>query len=93
MASRITGRHKQRENTRHKEFCYNLGHKCWICQNLFKLERKLYKVTEGPFPIIKVNDNGTVYINCRDYLETVHIRRLKPRRELGTNDNDNDEQG
>jgi len=68
----------QRENTKRKPHIYRKGNKCWIVKNKYERSRKLDKVAEGPFMILKVYNNGTLKIDRGGYSEVIHIRRLKP---------------
>ena len=43
-----------------------------------EIVRKLQQPTEGPYRVLKVNENGTVRILRGFFEETIHIRRLKP---------------
>ena len=49
-----------------------------ILKNADTLQRKLDCPTLGPYPIIKVNNNGTVVIQRGIIQETINIRRIKP---------------
>ncbi|ETL48880.1 hypothetical protein L916_01553 [Phytophthora nicotianae] len=40
--------------------------------------RKLDPPSEGPFEILKINNNGTVGVQRTSYCETINIRRLIP---------------
>ena len=68
----------KRENAGRKEHTYSVGSKCWIVRNKFERARKLDKVAEGPFEILRVHNNGTVKIDRGGYDEVIHMRRLKP---------------
>ena len=71
----------QRENAARKEHQYSVGSKCWIVKNKYERSRKLDKIAEGPFEILKVYKNGTVKIDRGGYEEVIHMRRLKPYQE------------
>ena len=68
----------QRENVKRKQHVYREGDKCWIVKNKYERKRKLDKVAEGPFVILKVYNNGTLKIDRDGYSEVIHIRQLKP---------------
>ena len=68
----------QRENSKRREYEYQVGQKCWIVKNKYERKNKLAKPAEGPFEIVQVYKNGTVRLDRNGYLETISIRRLKP---------------
>ena len=68
----------QRENNKRKQHTYREGGKCLIIKNKYERSRKLDKVAEGPFLILKVYGNGTLKIDRGGYSKVIHIRRLKP---------------
>ena len=41
-------------------------------------ENKYEAPYEGPYPILKINDNGTVQMKVKDVEDTYNIRRLTP---------------
>ena len=67
-----------RENSKRKYHEYKVGDKVLIVRKSYERKPKLSSPTEGPFKIIKVNNNGTVTVQKAKYTETVSIRRVKP---------------
>ena len=66
-----------RENRARIDHTYKIGDFVLIILR-DEINRKMQQPTEGPYQILKVNDNGTVKIKRGSYKETIHVRRLKP---------------
>ena len=67
----------ERENRNRREHEYNVNDKV-LCEGPPNKSKFGPAIWEGPFKIIKVNDNGTVRLRKGIVTETVHLRRIKP---------------
>ena len=63
------------ENNKRIPYTYNKGDMVMINTGT---KNKYEQPYGGPFPIIKVNDNGTVRIQMGAVTDTVNIRRIEP---------------
>ena len=65
-----------KENIKRKEYIYELNELVLVKQDWSsKYGTTAYR---GPYPITKINDNGTVQVQMDKILDTVNIRQLKP---------------
>lgn len=71
----IINKNNKRENSTRIEHKYKVGDKVLITN---MSNRKLHAPSQGPFPILEVNTNGTVKIQRGKIRETINIRRLLP---------------
>ena len=68
-----------RENASRVPYDYKVGDKILILIDKDEVHSKLSQPTEGPYEIVKVHrHHSTVKIARGAYLETIHIRRIKP---------------
>ena len=68
-----------RENASRVPYDYKVGDKILILIDKDEVHSKLSQPTEGPYEIVKVHrHHDTVKIARGAYLETIHIRRIKP---------------
>jgi RNase H-like domain found in reverse transcriptase/Reverse transcriptase (RNA-dependent DNA polymerase)/Integrase zinc binding domain len=67
----------QKENKSRISHQYNINDEI-LCESKPTKSKFGPALWEGPFRIVKVNDNGTVRIRKGVVTETVHIRRIKP---------------
>ena len=66
----------ERENSKRIPNEYNVGEKVLIVCKKYERVRKIGDApTEGPFVIVRINDNGTVVIRRSRYNETINVRR------------------
>ena len=75
---RLIDKNNEAENRKRKEYTYKEGEKILLRRGT---ENKMEVPYEGPYEIIKVNDNGTVKLRLENTQETVNIRRIKPYKE------------
>jgi hypothetical protein len=64
-------KNNEAENAKRIPHTYNIGDKVLI-------RRGTENKYEGPYPITKVNDNGTVRLKVNNVEDTYNIRRLTP---------------
>ena len=67
-----------RENKSRVAHHYARGDQVLIVYSPSDRKQKMLPPTEGPYPVTKVYQNGTVRIQRAGYKETIHIRRLRP---------------
>jgi hypothetical protein len=67
----------KRENDKRRQHDYQVNDKV-LCEGKPTLSKFGSALWEGPFKLVKVNDNGTVRIQKGIVTETVNIRRIKP---------------
>ena len=68
----------KRENSTRIPHIYNVGDRVLLKRGT---ENKYETPYEGPYPVIKVYDNGTVCLKIKSMIDTVNIRRLIPFKE------------
>ena len=71
-----TNKNNERENKKRLPHKYNVGDQVLITYP--GLQRKLKKKRDGPYPILRVFDNGTLRIKRGAIEETINIRRVTP---------------
>ena len=71
-----TNKNNERENKKRLPHKYNVGDQVLITYP--GLQRKLKKKRDGPYPILRVFDNGTLRIRRGAIEETINIRRVTP---------------
>jgi hypothetical protein len=67
----------ERENKNRRSHQYRVNDQV-LCESKPNLSKFGPPLWEGPFTIIRVNDNGTVRLRKGIVTETIHIRRIKP---------------
>ena len=69
----------ERENKGRSNYQYQIGEKVLVLTRANERGGKLIDYQhKGPYKIIKVYGNGTVKIQCDNFNEIIHIRRLRP---------------
>jgi hypothetical protein len=74
---KLIATNNKRENNKRHQHDYLVNDKV-LCEGKPNLSKFGSALWEGPFKVIKVNDNGTVRIQKGIVTETVNIRRIKP---------------
>ena len=72
---KIINLNNQRENAKRRKHVYNVGDLVLLTRGT---ENKYESPYQGPFNILKVNDNGTVCLMVKSVEDTYNIRRLIP---------------
>ena len=67
------------ENRKRISYNYKIGDKVLLKRGT---ENKYETPYAGPFAILRVNDNGTVYLQMENITDTVNNRRIKPFKDL-----------
>ena len=69
-----------KENRNRREHKYKKGDLVLIIMQPYERGKKpkISRFTEGPYKVLKVNNNGTLRIQRGSFEETLHIRRLRP---------------
>ena len=80
---RLINKNNERENSKRVPHQYKAGDKALLKKGT---EFKYESPYEGPYPILQVNDNGTVRLKMRSITDTVNIRRLTPYNDPNTLD-------
>ena len=78
---KIIDKNNKAENAKRVAHAYAIGDKVLLKRGT---ENKYETPYQGPFTILKVNDNGTVRMKVKNVEDTYNIRRLTPY--LGTDD-------
>jgi hypothetical protein len=73
----LINKNNKRENAGRIEHEYKIGDKILLKRGT---ENKLESPYQGPFEVLKVNDNGTVRLTINSVTDTYNIRRLVPYR-------------
>ena len=72
---KIINLNNQQENAKRRKHVYNVGDLVLLNRGT---ENKYESPYQGPFNILKVNDNGTVCLMVKSVEDTCNIRRLIP---------------
>ena len=78
---RLIRENNRRENAKRKKYTYTAGEKVLIRTDWNKAPKYGEDPYDGPYRIIRVNDNGTVRLKMGAVTDTVNIRLIKPYRE------------
>ena len=79
----LINKNNKRENATRVQHKYSVGDKVLLRRGT---ENKYETPYEGPYPILKVNDNGTVRFKVKHVTDTYNIRRLVPFKESTAQD-------
>ena len=83
---RLIDKNNKAENSKRIEHTYKKGDLVLLKRGT---ENKYEAPYKGPFDILKVNDNGTVYLQAGAVEDTINIRRLTPYTSASTADASN----
>ena len=68
-----------RENKKRSNHEYKIGDKILVVTKTNERGGKLHDFEhKGPYEIVNVYENGTIKIKCNNFIEIIHIRRVKP---------------
>ena len=71
----LINKNNKRENAKRTSYTYKVGDQVLLKRGT---ENKYETPYAGPYPILQVNDNGTVRLRMKAIIDTVNIRRLYP---------------
>jgi len=71
----LIDKNNKRENAKRIDHVYQVGDKVLLKRGT---ENKYESPYQGPFNILKVNDNGTVRLMVKSVVDTYNLRRLVP---------------
>jgi hypothetical protein len=75
---KIIAENNKRENAKRINYNYRPGQKVLLTTDWTKASKYGENPYDGPYDIVKVNDNGTVRLKMGSVTDTINIRRIKP---------------
>jgi len=72
---KLINKNNQKENSRRIPHEYKTGDLVLLKRGT---ENKMESPYAGPFPILQINDNGTVQLKVKSTIDTYNIRRFYP---------------
>jgi hypothetical protein len=77
----IINKNNTRENAKRIPYKYQVGRQVLLDVSKTTQSKYAKNPFEGPYTILRVNDNGTIAIQKGPVIETVNIRNVKPYKE------------